>query len=159
MKPCTPCRENSLITEYYNDFQRMYKILGIWDVQKCLLVGNGCNIDRSLLGIEYFIKLFHNVLCSCMTCKVPDMQNILHTHSEQIETPFIVIAGVMSFSDNLAEFRPAWFGGSGNSPARYAVDDNIETCTTVPHDQLMVVDLGFNANTKLHVKITVKSAY
>ena len=81
------------------------------------------------------------------------------TLSEQNETTFIVIAVEMSFADNLAEFRPAWFGGSAILPAKYAVDDNIETCTTVPHEQYMVVDLGFNANTTLHVEITVKGVY
>ena len=94
-----------------------------------------------------------------MTCKVPDMQTILYTLSEHIETPFIVIAGEMSCSNNLAEFRPAWFGGSGISPARYAMDGNLVTCTTVTQDQHMVIDLGFNANTILHVKITIKRMY
>ena len=134
----------------------MYKIWGIWNVRKCPLVGNGCKIDGYCLELN---TLFHYVFCSCITCKVPDMHKILHTLSEQIETPFITIAGVMSFSDNLAEFKPAWVGGRGILPAGFAVDDNIETCTTVPHEQAMVVDLGFNANTTLHVKITVKGVY
>ena len=158
IKPRTKCRANCLMTECYNDIQRMYPMFEIWDVQKSPLLGNWCKID-SFIGSKYFIQLFHNMLCSCLTCKVPDMQTILHTLSEQLETPFIVIAGEMSFSGNLAESRPAWLEGSGISPARYAVDGNLENCATVPHDQPMVVDLGFNANTTLHVKITVKSAY
>ena len=143
MNPRTLCRAHCFITECYSDIQRMYQVWGICDVQKCPLVKNSCKIDISMFGIKYFIQLFH-VSCLCMI-------------SEQIKTPFIVIAGAMSFSDNLAVFRPAWFGGRGILPARFAVDDNLQTCTTVPHGQPMVIDLGFNANTTLN--ITVNSAY
>ena len=69
------------------------------------------------------------------------------------------VTGVLSLSENLARHRPTWFGGSGNFPAICAVDNDNDTCKTVRPNEFMVVDLGFNSNTTLHVIIITDGGY
>ena len=69
------------------------------------------------------------------------------------------VTGALSMSENLARYRPTWFGGSGNFPAICAVDNDNDTCTTVRPNEVMVVDLGFNSNTTLHVIIIADGGY
>ena len=72
------------------------------------------------------------------------------------------VLGVDSFSDNLAEHRPAWFGGSeAHHPAIYITDGNHSTCIFLPggNRESLVVDLGFHVNATLHGEIVVDGVY
>ena len=72
------------------------------------------------------------------------------------------VSGAYSFSDNLVENRPAWFGGTGiHIPSIYAIDGNHSTCIPVLEwsQESLVVDLGFHVNAALHGEIVVGGMY